>query len=751
MRGGTKTKGFHSLAYTMATAFLLLSLGTLLITSLFVAVFNLRTQQKLVANQQISVAQEAASTVKSFISEKQAELVVAARLGQVADNSASMGREHLDKLLGLQPAFRQLILFDGEQKMLGEASRISSLSPDRLGDTKYLSKLFAKTKQGGNYISPVYINQTTSEPMTIVGVPITNALDNFRGVLAAEVNLKFMWDLVGKIKIGDSGQAYVVDNRGRLIAFGDTSRVLRGENLSHLSEVHDFISNPNQADKELETGKGINGTQVVSIYVPLGTPSWAVVAELPTSEAYRAVVSNLIKTVAVVAASVGLAAGASIYLSRKITRPIIYLRDAAREIGKGNLDTHINVKSRNELGELALSFNAMAEGLQSSGQKLHEEHARLQASIEGLSAGFLLVDIGGKIITQNKALKTILGLTQPAETLQQLNGSLSKLDLAATAQKVQTSQQTIEAKEVSAGTKILHIFASPVSVAENDKDTVIGTVILVEDITEQKVLDRSKDEFFSIASHELRTPLTSIKGNASMIMQFYADALKDKDLKEMIEDIHTSSVRLIDIVNDFLDASRLEQGKMAFNYAEFSIEEIVEGVVYEMRTIIGEKKLYLKFDKMVLNSLPKVWADKNRTKQIVYNLVGNAAKFTEQGGISIGAQAEKDFVKVSVADTGRGVPLDSQKLLFHKFQQTGSSLLTRDTTRGTGLGLYISKVMIENMGGQIALEHSEEGKGTTFSFTLPVSTELARQTRPTESAAMAGKTDSTTGLSTGPQ
>jgi signal transduction histidine kinase len=273
---------------------------------------------------------------------------------------------------------------------------------------------------------------------------------------------------------------------------------------------------------------------------------------------------------------------------------------------------------------------------------------------------------------------------------------------------------------------------------------VIGTVLLAEDITEVKVLERSRDEFFSIASHELRTPLTAIRGNASMALEYYSDSLKDPGLNQIVEDIHDSSVRLIEIVNDFLDMSRLEQGKISFEFDECSIEEIVEGIAYEMKTVINEKKIKLRVDTMVLNTLPKVWTDKNRVKQILYNLVGNAVKFTDEGSVTINAWAGKDSVKITISDTGRGISMESRKLLFHKFQQAGDSLLTRDTTRGTGLGLYISRLIAEKMGGAIILESTEEGKGSVFSLTVPIATPERRQKQANRAPAL--PIDTKTGL-----
>lgn len=390
-----------------------------------------------------------------------------------------------------------------------------------------------------------------------------------------------------------------------------------------------------------------------------------------------------------------------------------------------------------------------------------EEHARLSSAIESLDAGLLMTFTDKREISYNNALLRILGTnttvtksqskatTITLDVIKQKLEHIPNFDLGHLIDQCQTDGQPFHVKELSYENRILTVFGAPIMV---QLDKIIGVVVLVEDITEQKVMERSKDEFFSIASHELRTPLTSIKGNTSMILDFYKDALKDPQLNEMVVDVHDSAVRLIEIVNDFLDTSRLEQGKMNFDYSPVNLEEVIESVAYEMKTVMEERKIYLKMDKLTLDRLPKVWADKNKLKQVIYNLVGNGAKFTETGGITVSAELDGEFVRVDVTDTGRGMPADAQKLLFHKFQQAGSSLITRDTTRGTGLGLYICKMIVESMGGTIGLTKSEEGVGSTFSFRIPVVTEelmaeakTATEVTTTEASA---RTDSTTGMTT---
>jgi PAS domain S-box-containing protein len=433
----------------------------------------------------------------------------------------------------------------------------------------------------------------------------------------------------------------------------------------------------------------------------------------------------------------------TIELDINVNEKVIPISLLSSNIGEGGASGAILVfrditKERAVKGDIEQQVVARTE-------ELHEEQAKLRASIESFPIGFMLADTKGNSIIQNKALGGILGLDEEAESIAELKTKLTHYDIVAAFEKILSSGRPINIKEVGSGSKTLRLFMAPVHVKSNGKDSVIGVVALLEDITEAKILERSKDEFFSIASHELRTPLTSIQGNTSMILEYFAETLKDDNLKEMLGDIHESSVRLIAIVNDFLDLSRLEQGKVSFTYEAFDLEPVVDEVVFEMKNVLDEKHLTLRANNLSKNVLPQVWADRNRTKQVIYNLIGNAAKFTDKGGVSVEAMLEGNNVKVLIIDTGRGLSPSSQELLFRKFQQANTSLLTRDTSRGTGLGLYISKMIIENMGGKVALEHSEEGKGSTFSFTLSIASDTVSVNNSEKLDVT--HTDSTTGLS----
>lgn len=356
-------------------------------------------------------------------------------------------------------------------------------------------------------------------------------------------------------------------------------------------------------------------------------------------------------------------------------------------------------------------------------RELWEERARMFASINSLHMGFIIADTTHNIIVKNPAVSELLKIDDRDVNFERLSEELkANLDLKALGEKCLQEKTSFAKDDIYYKDKFLRIFLTPVIPEAVGQVSVskaaIGYVLLIEDVTTGKQLERAKDEFFAVASHELRTPLTAIRGNTSMIIDYFAEKIQDTDLKEMISDMHESSIRLINIVNDFLDASRLEQGKVEFKKEEFDIVGVMKGVVNELDDFAKQKGLFVKLEdpgKVIL-----VTADKARVQQIGNNLLGNAIKFTKTGGVTFSFDQNADFTVVKVTDSGVGISPANQGLLFKKFQQAGERVLARDVTKGTGMGLYISKLLTEGMGGKIYLGRSELGKGSTFVFELPL-------------------------------
>jgi signal transduction histidine kinase len=238
------------------------------------------------------------------------------------------------------------------------------------------------------------------------------------------------------------------------------------------------------------------------------------------------------------------------------------------------------------------------------------------------------------------------------------------------------------------------------------------------DITERKAMDRMKDEFVSIVSHELRTPVTSIKGFLELIMEAPKDSLTE-DQAPFLEAMRRNTDRLESLINDLLDLSRLEGGMVALDRSAFHFQEVVTQVLGEMKSDIETKKIKVSLLDSKTDIL--VQGDRSRVVQILANLLSNAVKYSPaESSIEVDANpmpGASDFLRVDVRDHGPGIPSEDMDKLFQKFYRIDNS--STRTTAGTGLGLAITKALVELHGGEIWVE-SEAGKGSVFSFTLPI-------------------------------
>lgn len=227
-------------------------------------------------------------------------------------------------------------------------------------------------------------------------------------------------------------------------------------------------------------------------------------------------------------------------------------------------------------------------------------------------------------------------------------------------------------------------------------------------------LDKLKDEFVSLASHELRTPMTAIKGSLSTILEGYAGNVSNES-REFLTAAYNENDRLIRLVNNLLNISRIEAGRFTFKVTNVDVEKLITEVVTNLQPAAKERNIFLKYEKN--ESIPNVLGDEDKVKEVIINLVGNATKFTHQGGITVKNYIENKMLITSVADTGSGIAKEDLDRLFKKFSQVGGDYAR--PAGGTGLGLYICKQIVEGLNGRIWLE-SILGKGTTFFFSLPI-------------------------------
>ena len=349
---------------------------------------------------------------------------------------------------------------------------------------------------------------------------------------------------------------------------------------------------------------------------------------------------------------------------------------------------------------------------------LQLEKARLTASIHSLSLGFVMTDLEGTVLMFNHAVNDILGRSEAPWTINLLQERFGeRVELRSQIGISVAQVKEILLAEMAYREQYLSIRFTPIRLIEGD-GRVIGVVMLIEDVTEAKRLQQARDEFFAVASHELRTPLTAIKGNVAMIQHYFPEVLAKTDVKNMLADILASTVRLIALVNENLEVSRLEMNKIAVEAERLEMVELVRGVMEGLKTSAQEKNLDWQLQ---VPDHYAAWAkgDKERAEQVVLNLLGNAIKYTFSGGVYIKILSEEGWVRVHVYDTGVGIAPEEQAGLFQKFKRVGDRVYARDVSQGTGMGLYISRLLAEAMGGSVNLEKSVPGQGTGFVFQLP--------------------------------
>jgi PAS domain S-box-containing protein len=705
--------------------------------------FYLQNQQKVVSNQQQLIAQKAADTVKGFINEKLNILETASNLGNLSIKNKEEHELVLKKLLGLEEAFRQLVLLDEQGNELLRVSRLSVFDPGQL--TKQTEdNLISHVSQGEIYTSTVLIDEKTCEPLVVVAIPVNDVFGDYKGALMAEVNLKFMWNLVGNSNIGQNGLAYVVDRQANLIAFHDSSRVLSGENLIHLKEVRKFVNKKNHRKNRVDISKGIQDTHVVTTHVPLGIPDWAVVIELPVLEAYETVTMTVVVSVLVMLFSFLLAITAGIYISNRITKPIIDLRDATRSISKGNMDTSIEVMPQNEIGELAQSFNQMVDDLRRTTvtqdylmkevnerrkveEQLRKTEEKYRKLFEGAHDCIVVVDAETGIIIDCNPEATRLVERERSELIGQHqcilyphNGKTGAFNKILEECHKKNNDKPIVTRVVTKTGKIKDVAVKASLLEISGKKVVQG---IYRDITELKksekdlkkyvkkieAINKELDDFTYIISHDLKEPLWSIDV-LGMVLENEYKSLFDKEGKEYLEQIRLSSQKMQNLIEDLLQISRL--GKKKNPFVKVEIEKIIKEAQVRLEHLISKYKAKV----IIQTTLPVLSCDRIRLTEVFVNLLSNALKFNDKPEpiVEIGCAAKTAFYEFYIKDNGPGIKKQDHDKIFEIFQSIGKS----EDKAGTGVGLTICKKIIQLHNGKIWVD-SELGKGTTFYFTIP--------------------------------
>ena len=707
----------------------------------------------------------------------------------VAPVKSEMEGRRLDFLRVLRqlPAVTEVSHLDGRGC---EQLKVSRLAMDTAGSNIDFSTdpRFVEARKGKTWFGPVYFRKET-EPYMSIAIP--EARDR-PGATVVDVNLKFIWDVVSRIRIGQKGIAYVVDAKGFLVAHPDISLVLKKVNLSELPQVKAALAaGPDAAWREEPEARDINGERVLSAYAPVEPTGWRVFVEEPASAVFAPLYDAILRTALLLLAGVAISIGASVFLARRMVQPVRALQQGAERIGAGDLTKRIEVKTGDELEDLAERFNTMT-------QQLRESYADLERKVEDRTAELR------EILEQQTATADVLKVISSSPTdvmpvFEAIVKAATELGEATTAQVFRydgerihyvtsygTTQEWIDTVKTwppwlpdhrtMTGRVVLAraIVQIEDMLADSEYDGYIATlssavarrllgvplmregqpigvltiswpepgvvpekfVRLFQTFADQaeiaienvrlfnEIQDKSrqlesankhKSEFLANMSHELRTPLNAIIGFSEVMLTGMTGALPDKQ-KEFIGDIRDSGKHLLALINDILDLSKIEAGRMDLDIARFSLRDASANAMTLVRG--RAERSGVRLDTRIAPDVDEYDGDERKFKQIVVNLLTNAVKFTPEGGtVTLGAQRVNGAYKFSVTDTGIGIAPADQETIFEEFRQVGTDYDTK--AEGTGLGLALTRRLVHLHGGQIAVE-STPGRGSVFTFTLPM-------------------------------
>jgi signal transduction histidine kinase len=700
--------------------------------------------------------------------------------GRVTDDYLS----DLRNLLRNVPAIRDVVALGPDGREALRLSRIGPSLPDPRTDHAS-APYFVAARAGQTYFGPIIFPADSFEPRIVIAVPIEPFRGEVVGALVAEVNVRYVWDVVQEIKVGETGYAYVVSGTGTLVAHPDLHLVLQRKDLSDLPQVAAL------RDPGTTAGGGAHqnlaGQRVLVAHVPIPTLGWTVLVERPLTEAYAPLLASLARTGGILLIACVMAVGAAVFLGRRVVRPIEVLRRGAARLEAGDLEARLELKTGDEFEELAEDFNRMASRLQDAHadleQKVEERTHALQQSLEQVQAlGDTIRAVSASLDLQ-KVLQTIVvhatdlsrsdgGLIyefdEAAQVFRFRAGHLLRPEFVALLEKAPpTFRDSVvgraaitgvpeQISDIAADTSyalkdsiVAEGYRSLLAIPTMQGNRLIGGIVVarkaVGGFTEREIdllrtfangstiaienarlfleverknmalqqASQHKSEFLANMSHELRTPMNAILGFTDLLLDGIYGEL-DERVRRPMDQIHQNGQNLLRLINDVLDLSKIEAGRMELFLAEYNAVEILEAVVNTARPLAEGKGLTLHAS--IEGKVGSCFGDGRRMFQVLLNLVGNAVKFTRRGQVEVGLAAGNGQIHYMVKDTGIGIRPEQMEAIFEEFGQ-GDSTVTKEFG-GTGLGLAISKRFVTMHGGRIWAESTPE-VGSTFHVVVP--------------------------------
>ena len=403
-----------------------------------------------------------------------------------------------------------------------------------------------------------------------------------------------------------------------------------------------------------------------------------------------------------------------------VARPVRRAKAHFEAIERGDYSRPVRTRRTDEFGDMLRGLEQMRRSLAAAISARDAAESRYREIVEHSVQGFYQSTEEGDLLAANDALARLLGYSTAKELLRESSGITKRLHVDAA--------RRLQFGELMRNTGIVKGFETALrrrdgaTIWITESARVVHDPVLqrsywegfLDDITERKQAEQLKSDFVSFVTHQLRTPLSGIR----WMLELAKDAESAEEVQSFIDDAHASAARLISLVNDLLDVTRLEAGRLMTTPTLLSLSEIVADVAGELEPLAMAKSQVFALRQGAASSL--VLADGQLLRQAVLNLIGNAIKYTPANGeVEIGIEIDPDEAHLRVRDTGIGISEAAQQRLFQKFFRADNAQVI--DTEGTGLGLYLVRLIAEQSGGRVACR-SIEGSGSTFTLTLPLAT-----------------------------
>lgn len=682
------------------------------------------------------------------------------------------------RLLGDTYGYKEISIIDSTGKI-----RVSTRD-DLIGADVGGFDYFKEAIKGATFVSNIrpstfpilneYDVMEEGVPTLFVSSPVRDNAGQIVGVISLRVDVMALSKEMRKVKMGESGETYLVNKNGFMISesrFVPTIKkmgLIKKRTALELKLVDPEtgeLTKGVQACLRGESGYDANGYRdyrgilVLGFWHWLPEYQWALMSEIDVEEAYRALY-DLDRAILWVSIAIALAVVAGvIFLGPKIAAPILHLTEVTRQMSMGNLSQRAKIYSRDEIGQLADSFNTMAQTIETRNKQLESAKQYLESMFDAIRDPITVVDREGTILRVNQAAideygKDIVGRncvevfmgkgqTCPGcrnlEVIENLKpyshehtvpgkdkvvsteaypllDSSGRLEAIIMVSRDITQQKRLEQRLQRYTLDLENTVAERTkTLSRINKELEEKNIQLEKANAELRTLDKLKDSIIRDVTHELKGPVAQVKMAFDLWAEELARGTVEKSKEKKLHSIINHNIaRLQKTITAVLDLSNIESGQIKYKRERFRMEELIQQVLSEFVIAAEQKGITIKTN--IPQELPQVIGDKEHLARVVYNLIDNAVRYTPEGEITIAAVQKDSGVEVSVTDTGVGItiPKEEYNRLFERFYQE------KPRYDGVGVGLAICKAIVEAHGGSIRAESEGPGKGSTFSFTIPI-------------------------------